>query len=124
MAVTTDEARTCTGIDWVMVVSPRSSGGKLLVELVMNDVSLFALLLASTSREFCGPLVVVVVVVVIGAETRDEKRLVVMVRTRRGILSCLVRRIEADEPVRAERRARVRRTSGTWRLMAFRAEAD
>jgi hypothetical protein len=55
---------------------------------------------------------------------REDKLLVVMVRTRRGILSCLVKRIEAEDPVRAERRARESRPSGTCKLMAFRAEAD
>lgn len=56
--------------------------------------------------------------------TRVAKLLVMMVRTRRGMLSCLVRRIEAEEPVRAERRARDRRVSGTCKLMAFLTEAD
>lgn len=56
--------------------------------------------------------------------TRFDKLLVMMVRTRRGILSCLVRRIEADEPVRAERRARDKRLNGTCKLIAFLAEAD
>lgn len=56
--------------------------------------------------------------------TRVDKLLVMMVRTRSGMLSCLVRRIEAEEPVRAERRARDRRFSGTCKLIAFFAEAD
>lgn len=61
--------------------------------------------------------------VVIGG-TREEKLLVMIVRTRRGMLSCLVRRMEAEEPVRADRRARERRARGTCKLMAFFAEAD
>lgn len=61
--------------------------------------------------------------VVVGG-TRVEKLLVMMVRTRRGMLSCFVRRIEAEEPVRAERRARDKRFSGTCKLIAFFAEAD
>jgi hypothetical protein len=55
---------------------------------------------------------------------REDKLLVVMVRTRRGMLSCLVRRMEAEDPERAERRARESRASGTCKLIAFRAEAD
>lgn len=105
--VTTDVARTCTGMDWVMVVS-RSCGKKPGSE---NEASA----LASAGKGACS--------VVIGG-TRDDKLLVMMVRTRRGTLSCLVRRMEAEEPVRAERRARDSRLSGTCKLMAFLAEAD
>ena len=92
-------------MDWVMVVS-RSCGKKLDS---VNDDS------ASAGSGDCS-------VVICG--TRVDKLLVMMVRTRRGILSCLVRRMEAEKPVRAERRARDRRLSGTCKLIAFFAEAD
>lgn len=48
----------------------------------------------------------------------------VMVSESTGMLSCFVSRIEADDPLRAERRARWRAASGTWRLMVLAAEAD
>ena len=43
----------------------------------------------------------------------------VMVRERTGILSCFVRRMEALEPARAERRARTREARDTSRLIAL-----
>ena len=103
--LTTDAARTCTGMDWVMVVS-RSCRKK---PVSVNEDS------ASAGKGDCS-------VVICG--TRVDKLLVMIVRTSKGILSCLVRRIEAEEPVRAERRARNSRLSGTCRLMAFLAVAD
>ena len=46
------------------------------------------------------------------------------VRERRGMLSFLVRRREAVEAVRAERRARLRWVRETWRLMVLFGVAD
>lgn len=118
--VTTEAARTWTGMDWVIVVSrswggrrKSGSGGRLdsVNESWADDL-------------LAGVPAVVVVVVGMGGRREEVKVLVMMVRTRRGVLSCLVRRMEAEEPVRAERRARERRLRGTCRLMAFRGEAD
>lgn len=55
---------------------------------------------------------------------RVDRVLVMMVRERRGMLSFLVRRMEAEEPLRADRRARERRARGTWRLIALPGVAD
>ena len=44
---------------------------------------------------------------------RVDRVLVMIVRERRGMLSFLVRRMEAEEPLRADRRARERRARGT-----------
>lgn len=55
---------------------------------------------------------------------REDRVLVMMVRDRSGILSFFVRRIEAEDPLRAERRARERRARGTWRLIALLRAAD
>ena len=54
----------------------------------------------------------------IGA-ARDESEFVVIVRERSGMLSFFVRRREADDAVRAERRARWRWAKGTRRLMTL-----
>lgn len=56
--------------------------------------------------------------------TRDENVLLIIVRARKGMSSCFVRRIDADEPERAERRARWRGARGTWRLMVLAGAAD
>lgn len=50
--------------------------------------------------------------------------LVKMVRVRSGMLPFFVRRMEADEAVRAERRARFRWARETWRLMVLLGVAD
>lgn len=47
-----------------------------------------------------------------------------MVRERSGILSFFVRRREADDAVRADRRARWRWARGTRRLMVLEGPAD
>ena len=47
-----------------------------------------------------------------------------MVKERSGRLSFFVRRIEAEEAERAERRARCRWARGTRRLMVFDSAAD
>ena len=68
---------------------------------------------------------VVVFVVAIDAAPRDEARAeVTIVRERRGTLSFFVRRIEALDAEKAERRARWRAARGTRRLMTLLAEAD
>lgn len=61
--------------------------------------------------------------VVIGG-AREDSVLVMMVRDKSGMLSFFVRRIEADDPLRAERSARERRARGTCRLMALLGAAD
>ncbi len=56
---------------------------------------------------------------------REEVRLLVMiVRESRGMLSFLVKRIEAEEAERAERRARWRGASGMRRFMVLLSTAD
>ena len=65
---------------------------------------------------------VVVVMEVVG---RAEVRLLVMiVRERSGMLSFFVRRIEAEDAVVAERRARVSGARGIRRLIVFFSTAD
>ena len=54
----------------------------------------------------------------------DVRMLVTIVRERRGMSSFFVRRREAEEAVRAERRARWRGARGTRRLMVLLAMAD
>lgn len=103
-------ARTWTGMDCVMVVS-RSWEWKPAWLCSDNELSGFV----SDGKEAFS--------VVIGGP-RDESVLVMIVRERRGILSFLVRRIEAEEPPRAERSARESRVRGTWRLMVFPGVAD
>lgn len=56
--------------------------------------------------------------------TREEKVSLIMVRESKGISSCLVRRIDAEVPERAERRARWSGASGTWRLIVLAGIAD
>lgn len=55
---------------------------------------------------------------------REEKVLVMMVRESSGTLSFFVRRMDAEDPLRAERSARERRVRGTWRLIALPGVAD
>ena len=55
----------------------------------------------------------------------EEVRLLVMiVRMSRGMLSFLVKRMEAEEAVRAERRARWRGARGMRRFMVLLSTAD
>ena len=63
--------------------------------------------------------------VVIDVEGREEERLLVMmVREISGMLSFLVKRIEAEEAVRADRRARWRGARGMRRFMVLFSTAD
>lgn len=65
------------------------------------------------------------VVVGMDVEGREEGRLLVMmVRESRGMLSFLVKRMEAEEAVRAERRARWRGARGMRRFMVLFSTAD
>ena len=117
MDATVAGARTMTGMSWVMVVS-RSWGknpwalGSLKESFASGSIGKGV---SSASR--------VVVVMEVGG--RDEVRLLVMiVRERRGILSFLVRRIEAEEALSAERRARYRGARGVRRFMVLFSVAD
>ena len=62
--------------------------------------------------------------VVMMAGAREERVFVVIVRERRGTLSFLVRRREAEKAVKAERSARCRCARGQRRFMALLAAAD
>ena len=65
------------------------------------------------------------VVVVIDVGGRVEGRLLLMiVRESKGMLSFFVRRIEADDAVRAERRARWSGARGIRRFMVLFSTAD
>lgn len=54
----------------------------------------------------------------------EVRLLVIIVRERSGMLSFFVRRIEAEDAVVAERRARVSVARGMRRLMVFFSTAD
>lgn len=111
-------ARTMTGISCVMVVS-RSCGKKLL--LGSPKVSL----LAEASSTAKGALSESKVVVVMAVGGLEEARLLVMiVKMSSGMLSFLVKRMEAEEAVRAERRARWRGARGMRRFMVLLSTAD
>jgi len=65
------------------------------------------------------------VVVVMEVGGREEVRLLVMmVRERRGILSFFVSRMDAEDALAAERRARRRGARGIRRLMVLLSLAD
>ena len=111
-------ARTMTGISCVIVVS-RSWGKK--GGFGSPEESLLVEASSAGKGAFSG----FEVVVVIDVEGRDEGRLLVMmVRERSGMLSFLVKRMEAEEAVRAERRARWRGARGMRRFMVLFSTAD
>ena len=107
---TVEAARTCTGMDCVIVVS---RSWERRPESADESPPAFE----SAWREKLASSVVT-------GGTREKSVLVMMVRERRGTLSFFVRRIEAEEPPRAERRARASSARGTWRLMALFGVAD
>ena len=118
MLATVAAARTMTGMSCVMVVS-RSRGKKL--GFASPKASLVMSALSSGKGSFSGFRVVVAMVVV----GREEARLLVtMVRESNGILSFFVKRIEAEEALRADRRARWRGARGMRRLMVLFSMAD
>ena len=71
------------------------------------------------------PSLVVVVMALGPPRPRPAARLLVMiVRESKGILSFFVRRMDADDAERADRRARWRAARGTRRLMVLFSTAD
>lgn len=100
MLATVAAARTMTGISCVMFVS-RSCGKKPGCGSPKES------LLVNTSSPAKGALSGSRVVVVMDVGGRVEVRLLVMiVRESRGMLSFFVKRMEAEDAVKAERRAR------------------
>ena len=111
-------ARTTTGMSCVMVVS-RSCGKKAGLGSPKESLSVGA---SSTAKGALSGSRVVVVIDVGGRVA--VKFLVIMVRERRGTLSFLVKRMEAEEAESAERRARWRGARGMRRLMVLFSTAD
>lgn len=111
-------ASTMTGMSCVMVVSrswaekPGSGSPK---ESWLTCASSWAKGALSGFR--------VVVVIDLGGSV-EVRLLVIIVRESKGMLSFLVRRMEADEALRAERRARWRGTRGMRRFMVLFSTAD
>ena len=118
MLATVAAARTMTGKSCVIVVS-RSCGKKPGFGSPKESLLLWA---SSTGKgAFSGSRLVVVMDV----EAREEARLLVMiVRESRGILSFFVKRMEAEEAVRADRRARWRGARGMRRFIVLFSTAD
>lgn len=118
MPATVAGARTMTGKSCVTVVS-RSCGMKPGFGSPENSLLLWA---PSTGKgAFSGSRLVVVMDV----DAREEPRLLVMiVRESRGILSFFVKRMEAEEAVRADRRARWRGARGMRRFIVLFSTAD
>lgn len=111
-------ARTMTGISCSIVVS-RSCGKNPGFGSPKESL----LLLASSTGK--GALSGFKVVVVMDVGGREELKLLVMiVRMSSGTLSFFVKRMEAEEAVRAERRARWRGARGIRRLMVLFSTAD
>lgn len=114
-------ARTVTGMDCVIVVSlsrPNVGGaGPSAKETESSFRSPLGPLPGSEGRGG-GSMDVVV------GGRKDVRVLVRIVSERRGMLSFFVRRIEAPEAVRAERRARLRWARETWRFMVLLGVAD
>ena len=118
MLATVAGARTWTGRSCVIVVS-RSCGKKPGFGSPNDSLLLWASLTGKGT--FSGSRLVVVMDV----EAREEARLPVMiVRESRGVLSFFVKRIEAEEALRADRRARWRGARGMRRLMMLFSMAD
>lgn len=111
-------ARTMTGMSCVIVVS-RSWGKKAGLGSPKESLLVWA---SSTGKAALSGLEVVVVMDVEGRE--EGRLLVMMVRESRGMLSFLVKRMEAEEAVRAERRARWRGARGMRRFMVLFSTAD
>ena len=107
-----------TGMSCVMVVS-RSCGKKPGFGSPRDSLLLEA---SSTGKGALSEFRVVVVMDVGGRE--EFKVLVMMVRDSRGMLSFFVKRIEAEDAVRAERRARWREARGMRRFIVLFSMAD
>ena len=118
MLATVAAARTITGMSCVMVVS-RSWGKKVGFASPKESVLVSALSLGKGA--FSGFAVVVAMEFWGRAELR---LLVTMVRESKGMLSFLVKRMEAEEALRADRRARWRGARGIRRLMVLFSMAD
>ena len=111
-------ARTMTGMSCVMVVS-RSRGKKLGFASPKDSSLVSAFSLGK------GALSGFRVVVAMDVGGREEGRLLVtIVRESKGMLSFFVKRMEAEEALRADRRARWRDARGIRRLMVLFSTAD
>ena len=106
-----------TGMSWVMVVS-RSWGNK---PAALGSPKESFTLESSGKGELSG-FSVVAVMEIGGRE--DVRLLVMIVRESRGTLSFFVRRMDAEDALRAERRARRRGASGMRRFMVLFSAAD
>ena len=107
-----------TGMSCVMVVS-RSRGKKLGFASPKESLLVSAFSLGKGA--FSG----FTVVVAMDVGGREEGRLLVtMVRESKGMLSFFVKRMEAEEALRADRRARWRDARGIRRLMVLFSTAD
>ena len=106
-----------TGMSCVIVVS--RSCGKTPAALASPKESLA--LRSSGNGAFSGLRFVVVIEF---AGRMEARLLVIIVKERRGTLSFLVNRIEAEVALSAERRARLRGSSGIRRLMVLFSAAD
>ena len=117
IAATAAAARTMTGMSCVIVVSRswgRKAGG-------CGSLKEFESLAGKTASSLGGLRVVVVIEV--GGRV-EVGLFVIIVRERRGMLSFFVRRMEAEEAARAERRARWRGASGMRRFTVLFSTAD
>lgn len=118
MLATVAGARTMTGMSCVIVVS-RSCGKN--PGFGSPKESLLGWASSTGKASFPG----LRVVVVMDVTWREEVRLLDMiVRESRGMLSFLVKRMEAEEAVRADRRARWRGARGMRRFMVLFSTAD
>ena len=115
---TVSAARTMTGMSCVMVVS-RSCGKKPGSRSPKERLLAFAS--SKSKAALSGPRVVVVMDV---GGLEEVRLLVMIVRESSGMLSFFVRRIEAEEALRAERRARWRGARGMRRFMVLFSTAD
>ena len=110
-------ASTTTGMSCVIVVS--RSWGKNPAALGSPKESLA--LRSSGKGAFSGLRFVVVIEF---AGRMEVRLLVIIVKERRGTFSFLVSRIEVEVAFRAERRARLRASSGIRRLIVLFSAAD
>ena len=106
-----------TGMSCVIVVS-RSCGN---TPAAFGSPKESLALRSSGKGAFSGLRLVVVIEF---AGRMGARLLVTIVKERRGTSSFLVSRIEAEVALRAERRARLRGSSGIRRLMVFFSAAD
>ena len=110
-------ASTMTGMSCVIVVS--RSCGKAPAALGLPKDSLA---LRSSGKGVFSELRFVVIIGFGGL--MEVRLLVIIVKERRGTLSFLVNRIEAEVALRAERRARLRGSNGIRRLIVLFSAAD